>query len=117
MPVKTDNSYACVESAICPCRDARAIEDDATNLLHDTRLALRESDMATRLIGDELDLDLSSLASWLVIIIVVVVGSGWSLAFDSALVAIAETVVVEGGWRSIIGVLNIGHCIGIRFEV
>ena len=47
-----------------------------TYLLHDTSLALGESNMATRLILDELDLNLPALAARLVVVIVVVVGSG-----------------------------------------
>ena len=47
-----------------------------TYLLHDTSLALGEGDVPTRLVLDELDLNLSSLAAGLVIIVVVVVGSG-----------------------------------------
>lgn len=65
----------------------RSIWEDATHLLHDSRLALGECDMATRLVGDELDLNLSSLASGLVIIIVIVVGVRWTLAFDATAVA------------------------------
>ena len=43
-----------------------------TYLLHDTSLALGEGDVPTRLVLDELDLNLSSLAAGLVIIVVVV---------------------------------------------
>jgi len=56
-------------------------------LLHDTGLPLGEGNVATRLIRDELDLNLSALASWLIIIIVVVVGSGWALALDTAILS------------------------------
>lgn len=44
-------------------------------LLHDTGLALREGDVATRLILDELDLDLAALTAGLVIVVVVVLGA------------------------------------------
>lgn len=44
-------------------------------LLHDTSLALREGDVTTRLILNELDLDLATLTARLVIIIVLVVGA------------------------------------------
>lgn len=57
-----------------------------TDLLHNTGLALREGDMATRLIRDELDLNLSSLATRLIIIIVVVVGGRWSLALHATII-------------------------------
>jgi hypothetical protein len=53
---------------------ARRVGVMETNLLHDTGLPLRECDMATRFIGDELDLNLSSLTSRLIVIIIVVVG-------------------------------------------
>jgi hypothetical protein len=39
--------------------------------------------MATRLIGDELDFNLSSLATGLVIVVVIIISSRWSLAFGS----------------------------------
>lgn len=94
----------------------RSIEDDATDLLHDTGLALGECDVATRFIGDELDLNLSSLTSGLVIIIVIVVGGGWALAFDAAtVVAISDTVIVEGRRRTFVGIGDVGHCVGICF--
>lgn len=49
---------------------------DATDLLHDTRLALGEGDVATRLVLDELDLDLPALTAGLLFIVVVgVVGT------------------------------------------
>lgn len=46
------------------------------HLLHDTGLALREGDVPTRLVLDELDLDLAALATRLVVVIIVVVGGG-----------------------------------------
>ena len=74
--------------------------------------------MATRFIGDELDLNLSSLTPGLVIVIVVVVGGGWALAFDAAtVIAISDAVVVEGRRRSFVGIGDVGHCIGRCFEV
>lgn len=80
-------------------------------LLHDTRLALRECDVTTRFIGNELDLNLSSLASRLVIVVIVVVGSRWALAFDTAIiVAVSESVVIEGGWGAFSVVGDVGHC-------
>lgn len=70
-----------------PPRRVQFVRMRVTNLLHNTGLALGECDMATRLVGDKLDLDLSSLTSGLVIIIVVVVGGGWTLSLDTATVA------------------------------
>jgi hypothetical protein len=43
------------------------------DLLHDARLPLRESDVTTRLVLNEFDLNLSPLAATLFIIVVVVI--------------------------------------------
>lgn len=86
-----------------------------TNLLHDTGLALREGDVATRLISDELDLNLSPLATRLVIIIIIVVGRGRALALDATVLAclcaaIPDSVFVEGrGRRWVVLVGDVGH--------
>jgi hypothetical protein len=70
--------------------------------------------VATRLVRDELDLDLPPLATGLVIIIVVVVCGRGPLALDATVlagrVAIANGVVVEGrggGWIVLVG--DVGH--------
>lgn len=80
--------------------------DSQAYLLHDAGFTLGESNVATRLILDELDLDLSTFASGLVVIIIVVVDvlvrSG---ALDATVgitgseraVAIAGTLVVMAG--------------------
>ena len=75
--------------------------------------------MATRLIGDELDLNLSPLSSGLIIIIVIVVGGGWTLTLDTTTVAISEGMVVEGRGRGLIGIGDVGHRIELElpFEV
>lgn len=58
--------------------------------------------MSPRFILDELDLNLASLASWFVVVIVVVVGRAGSLALDAAIlsgldsIAVANRVVVAG---------------------
>ncbi len=69
--------------------------------------------MTTRLVGDELDLDLSALATGLVIIVVVVVGGGWARALDAAVldrIAISDGVFIEGGGRALIVLVgDIGH--------
>jgi len=51
-------------------------ESDAAHLFHDTRLALRESDVTAGFVLDEFYLDLSPLATWLVIIVIIVISSG-----------------------------------------
>lgn len=66
-------------------KDLSASEDGQfVGLLHDTSLAFGEGDMSTRLVCDELDLDLSALTTGLVIIIVVVVRGRGTLALDTA---------------------------------
>ena len=73
-----------------------------TNLLHDTSLSLGEGDVTTRLVLDELNLDLSTLTAALLIIVVVVVstshrGSG-SLG-ASRVGAVASEVIT---WRRVV---------------
>ena len=70
---------------------------DSTHLLHDTRLPLGEGDVATRLILNEFDLNLSALATGLVIIIVVVVG-----AHARALGAAVVSGAVTGGLLQVV---------------
>ena len=71
----------------------------SSHLLHDSRLALGEGDVTTRLVLDELDFNLPPLAARLVVVIVVVVGSsaGARTLDASALggaVAVLEVVVL-----------------------
>jgi hypothetical protein len=82
------------------CTARKTIE---TYLLHDTSLALREGDVPTRLILDELDLDLSTLAARLVIVVVLVVGS-CTRTLDAAVLHAhgAIAVVVDGGRRVLV---------------
>jgi hypothetical protein len=59
-----------------------------TDLLHDAGLSLGEGDVTARLVLDELDLDLSSLAAGLVVVVVIVVGGcsvGGALPLDASL--------------------------------
>jgi hypothetical protein len=82
----------------------RSVGRDGTDLLHDSSFTLGEGDVPTRLVLDELDLDLATLATGLVIIVVVVVGGAGSLALDAAVlyleaIAIANRVIVA--WRRI----------------
>ena len=57
----------------------------ATYLLHNSSLALGESDVSTRLVLDELDFNLSSLATGLVIVVVVIVESTLARTLDTAI--------------------------------
>lgn len=86
------------------------------HLLHDTGLPLGEGNVATRLVRDELDLNLAALTAWLVIIIVVVVGGRGPLTLDPTVIgaangaAIAHRVIIEGGGRSLVVLVgDIGH--------
>jgi hypothetical protein len=95
---------------------ARSHSMDVTNLLHDTGLALREGNVSTRLILDELDLNLASLATRLIIVIVVVVGSAGTRALDTSALkrAIAILEVVGSGGR--VGLViggDLSHCCGL----
>jgi len=74
--------------------------------------------MPTRLVGDELDLNLPPLASGLVIVIVVVVCGG-ALALDATALCRGRIpvshdmrIVVEYGWRGLVVLLigDVGHC-------
>jgi hypothetical protein len=74
---------------ICFLGWTRRVDDafagDGSHLLHDTSFALREGDVPTRLVLNELDLDLAPLAARLVVVVVVVVGSGrGALSLDAA---------------------------------
>lgn len=87
-----------------------------TYLLHDACLALREGDVSTRLVADELDLDLATLAVALLVIIVVVVrcaGAGTlnTAAFGSSRGAVASVVIEVGGRRLVVLVRDVGHCV------
>ena len=84
-----------------------------TDLLHDAGFSLGESDVPTRLVLNELDLNLSSLATALVIIIVVIVSgrrnSGTLGA--SRLDAVAGEVVAWGRLIKTGGRIgDISHC-------
>lgn len=64
------------------------------HLLHDAGLALGEGDVPTRLVLDELDLDLAALTAALLVVIVIVVGGGaGALALGAT--ALDDTAVLE----------------------
>lgn len=87
----------------------------ATHLLHDAGLALGEGDVAARLVGDELDLNLAALAAALLVVVIVVIGRARPGALDAAgfggSIAIADRVrVVElGGRRLVVLISDVGH--------
>ena len=86
-------------------------------LLHDASLSLREGDVATRLVLDELDINLSSFATGLVIVIVIIVAGGGAdpRALDAAilggLAAIAgvEGIVDSRGRLRVVGFGDFAH--------
>lgn len=82
-------------------------------LLHDSRFPLGEGDVATRLVADKLDLNLPPLTAALLVVVVVIVGSG-ARSLDAATLAggaIANRMrVVElGGRRLVVLVGDVGH--------
>ena len=86
--------------------------DYGANLLHDPGLPLGKGDVTTRLVLDEFDINLPSLATWLVVIIIIIIGSSgdtWTLDASSVTVAIASERVVRAGAVLRIGVLDVGH--------
>jgi hypothetical protein len=83
-----------------PMRDwtevGKGMSQTGTYLLHDAGLALGEGDVATRLVGDELDLDFSSLAATLVIVVVVVVGDALSRALGATALSSGRGAIADG---------------------
>lgn len=72
-----------------------------TYLLHDARLSLRKGDVATRLILNELDLDLAPLATRLVLVVLILIAGGalsWPLgaAGVDGTVATRHELVLDG---------------------
>ena len=57
--------------------------DKRTDLLHNTSLALGKGDVSTRLVADELDLNLATLATALLVIVVLIVSSSLALALHA----------------------------------
>jgi hypothetical protein len=82
-------------------------------LLHDAGFSLGEGDVPTRLVADELDLNLPPFASALFVVIVVIVGTR-TLAFDAAglggdRIAIAVRLVQVGGRCLVVLIRDVGH--------
>lgn len=82
----------------------------STDLLHDARLALRECDVPTRLVLDEFDVNLSPLASRLVVVVIVVIGSSaHTRTLDTARIGTVAIVGrVEAG-RMGVWIGNVSH--------
>lgn len=65
--------------------------------------------MSSRLVLDEFDVNLSPLTSRLVLIIIIIVGSGTDArTLDAASVGAVAGRIVMGIWGSI-GIRNVGH--------
>lgn len=88
-----------------------------TDLLHDTGLSLGKGDVATRLVADELDLNLATLAVTLLVIVVVVVSGRSALPLDAATLgwgsAAIASVVVDLGGRGLVVLGDVGHDDGL----
>lgn len=89
---------------------------ELTNLLHDASFSLRKGNMPSRLVADELDLNLATLASTLLVIIVVVVGSRRSLSLDATAFLSAAAIATDGVRLVELGrgglvrlICNVGH--------
>lgn len=93
---------------MCASQDGQLVR-----LFHDTRLALGESNVPTRLVRDELDFNLPALASWLIIVVVVVVGGRRALALDATTIAASKSAIAHGmvieRWRALVVFSDVGH--------
>lgn len=98
-----DACEGCVRAARTGTTKKTSVFDDKTYLLHDTSFALGKGNMPTRLVLDELDFNLSSLAAGLIVVVVIVVGSS-ARTLDAAVLHAerAISVVVDGGRRVLV---------------
>ena len=83
-------------------------------LFHDPGLTFREGNVSTRLILDELDVNLPPLPTRLVIIVVVIVaGCADARALDTATLGATvpgrESIVLGAGGLLVIGIGDVGH--------
>jgi hypothetical protein len=84
----------------------------SADLLHDTSLALREGDVATRLVLDELDLDLATLTATLLIVLIVILtshGGSWALGTTGVAAGTGEVVTRRRLVKAGGGVSDVGH--------
>ena len=71
--------------------------------------------MATRLVADELDFNLATLAAALLIIVIVILGDAGARTLDAAIlgggsVTIADVRIVELGWGGLVVLISdVGH--------
>lgn len=83
-----------------------------THLLHDSRFPLRKGNVTTRLVLDELDVNLPPLAAGLAVIVVVVVvvvdGATLGRAVGIVAVSLAEAVIEVRG-RELVVVCEVRH--------
>jgi hypothetical protein len=94
----------------------QASAQSTTHLLHDTGLSLGKGNVATRLVGDKLYLNFSSLTATGIIIIVAVVGSRRTRALYAANLTeagtIANTIVITRGQLFVLIGDFVRHCSG-----
>ena len=94
--MRTDNSYAYQARVSIGRKEPIVAVLAHTYLLHDARFPLGECDVTARLVRDELDLDLASLATSLLIVVIVVVGChGVSWSLDTSRI-IAVEIIARG---------------------
>lgn len=81
------------------CGSAAGRDCWGTYLLHDTGLALGEGNVTTRLILDKLDFNLATLATGLVVVVVVVASSAHAtaLAVDGTVARLLQVVLRRRG--------------------
>jgi hypothetical protein len=108
--VRTDNSYAYQVGISIGRIEPMVAVPAHTYLLHDARFPLGECDVTARLVRDELDLDLASLTTSLLIVVIVVVGChGVSWSLDTSRIIAVE--IIARGWIVEAGrwICNVGH--------
>lgn len=84
----------------------------APHLLHDTSFSLREGNVATRLVLDEFDLNLSAFSSALLIVVIIIIARhrcSWSLR-ASGINTIASQIIAGGRMvKASVGIGDVRH--------